>query len=130
MDMNNVQNVINDIESISLYRLLQLKIIKVSTGSCEMYMPITVNVLNQFGELAKGVYYAICDVAAYAASCTILPNGEYPTTYSINVSVLSPLVKGGIKIMAHTVEAEYGGFTVVKMYDDTNSVVAVGSLRY
>ncbi|MEN6348321.1 MAG: PaaI family thioesterase [Syntrophomonas sp.] len=130
MDKGYMQNVIDDIENISLYRLLGLRTIKINTGSCEMYMPITVNVLNQFGEVAKGVYYAICDVAAYAASCTILPDEEFPMTYCINVSVLSPAAKGGLKIMANTVEAEYGGCTEVKMFDENKTLVAIGSIRY
>lgn len=125
------QWIIDDIENSECYKFLELQIIHLHHGGCEMYLPIRDHVLNRFGKLDQKVIYTICDVASFAVTCTLVPAEDIPVHCGMNISILSMgLSPGGLKIVARAIETEVDGFIESEISNDHGELVAVGSIRF
>lgn len=128
---NKLKNIIGYVEESVFCTMLGLRVICVNKGLCEMYLPVSYE-SGSFKKrnLDQSLCMAACHLASFVAACTTLSDGEYPVTYSANLSVLSPVSEGGLTIYSHAVETEHGGFVESEVYDDKRELVALGSIRY
>ncbi|HWP95554.1 MAG TPA: hypothetical protein VN426_01770 [Syntrophomonadaceae bacterium] len=124
------QQIIDDIENSKFYECLELKITHLRTGWCEMHLPIKDLLLDRFGAVDSKVLYVLCDIAAFAVTCTLVPMEELPVHYSMHFTVISPVSQGGLKITAHGIEADVGGFIESKIWGEHDQLLAVGNIRF
>lgn len=120
--------VIKQIENSALYGLLGLKVRRIRSGYCEMYLPASQSLNNSPGEYNLGVFIAVCDLAAAAASSTI-DEVKYPVNFSSHISVLSPVSSGILTISAQHIKGEYASIIETRIYDEQNRLIAVATLR-
>ncbi len=130
MEEKHLQNIIENVQNLELFKILGLEFLRLNKGLCEMYLPSACSLNNPNSKINMGIYSAVCDFASFVVSCTTLTDGEQPETYSTNVSVLSAVDKGGLKICSSVIEAEYGSVIESKIFDDTGKLIALGNLRY
>ena len=101
-------------EKENLYHQLHdLKIVSLSDGYAEVYMPARPEVLNPMGNFHGGAIFTLCDVAAGTAAAS---RGKLAVTLSSSISYMRPgYCNEGL--LAKTTEMKYGHTTAVYSVD-------------
>lgn len=85
---------IERVRCLPLHRHLGVEKIAAHEGSSRFSVPVEGAVLNPANVLHGGVIYTLCDVAAYTALLSLLPDDREAVTHDIHVAVLRPAVRG------------------------------------
>jgi|GEM_PF-2325947 Uncharacterized protein, possibly involved in aromatic compounds catabolism len=124
------QQIIDDIENSKFCQFLGLKISQLYKGGCEMHLPITDLLRNNLGVVDQKILFALCDIAGFAAACTLIPGDDPPAHYSIHATAFLPVAQNNLKIIAQATSAEVGWFIESKIWDNDGQLVAVGDIRF
>lgn len=66
-------------------------------GRSSLWVDVNISTQNLFGVVHGGVYYTLCDLAAYAAAMSFVPDDSYMVTHDLHVSVIRPVSEGAIE---------------------------------
>ncbi len=126
MEGKTSMEVIKQIENSLLYGLLGLKVRSIRSGYCEMYLPAGQSLNNSPGAFNLGVFIAVCNLAAAAASSTIA-EVRFPVNFSSHISVLSQVSSGTLTISAQHIKGEYASIIETRISDEQNRLIAVAT---
>jgi len=129
MNERNLEEFVKKVESIPYHKFIKLKITSWDKGQAVVEVKVTENILNPFRVVHGGIFYTICDVAAYIASNTLISDVYLPVTSDINVSVLSPVNEGVLRVYANVIKAgKRLHFIESKVFDQDEKLVAVSRI--
>ena len=101
-------------EKENLYHQLHgLKIVSLSDGYAEVFLPASPKVLNPLGNFHGGAIYTLCDVAAGTAAAS---RGRIGVTLSSSLNYMRP-GHHDEGLLAKTTERKYGRTTAVYSVD-------------
>ncbi len=126
MDQPQLEQLINSVQNLPYHQFIGLKIVDWGPGFCETQISLTANTANPVGVLHGGIHYTVCDVTAYIAASTMVPNDRLAVTSDLNVSILSAVTKGTLVIKAQVIKmGKRICFVESKVWDEENNLVAV-----
>jgi len=77
-----------------LHHFLGVEVVEASDGRSRVELTVGPNSANANQVLHGGVFYTVCDVAAFAALLSVLPDDQSGATHDIHVSVMRPAPLG------------------------------------
>ncbi len=95
------------------HQMHDLKIVSLSDGYAEVFLPARPEVLNPLGNFHGGAIYTLCDVAAGTAAAS---RGRVGVTLSSSMSYMRP-GHNSEGLLAKTTEMKYGRTTAVYSVD-------------
>ncbi len=78
------------LRDLPLHKYLGLTVREADAGRSVLELVVNTNNANVFGVLHGGVIYTICDVAGFAALCSVMSEDETAVTHDIHVSCIRP----------------------------------------
>jgi len=99
-----MKKLIKTIEHLPYHRFIGIKITACEPGRVELTFPLSEATRNAFGAVHGGIYYTACDVAAFLAAATLLPDDYFSVTSDINVSVMAPVLEGDLTVKSEVLK--------------------------
>ena len=78
------------LEDLTLHRFFGLQNLQIGKGTASFEMVVSENTINIFGKLHGGVFYGLCDLAAYMALLSELKEAETAVTQDIHLTIMRP----------------------------------------
>lgn len=129
MERDDLHTLIREVEALPYHKFLGLKVSRWDQGSCEIQLSVSDNARNIYGAVHGGVYYTICDVAAFIATCTLIPNDVIPVTTDISVSIISNISEGNLWVLSNTIKVgKKVGFIESRVLTQDNKLIAVARI--
>ncbi|MDX1491699.1 MAG: PaaI family thioesterase [Pseudohongiellaceae bacterium] len=88
-----MQTRLDKVRNHPLHKYLGVSKIDAKDGSAELFAIVNEAALNPSGNYHGGVVYMLCDVCAYCAVLSALPEGQDAVTHDIHISVLRPALE-------------------------------------
>lgn len=82
------------VRQLPLHQALGLRSLQADAGEAELTFAADEPLLGPSGALHGGLLYVFCDVAAYAATLSLLTPDQDAVTHGLQVSVLRPVARG------------------------------------
>lgn len=98
MNEASMMKLMETVENLPYHRFIGLKVAAWETGRATLTFPLSEAVRNAYGAVHGGIYYTACDVAAFVAAATLLPDDHFSVTSDINVSVMAPVLEGDLTV--------------------------------
>lgn len=96
MEKTACEKMVRLISKHPYHRFIGMKIEASGDGEARVAFSVSDHILNNFGAVHGGYFYTVCDVAAFVAAMTLVPDGYIAVTSDINVSVMSPVHSGDL----------------------------------
>jgi uncharacterized protein (TIGR00369 family) len=94
----SMKKLIERMENLPYHRFIGLKVVSWEEGRVELTFPLSEATRNAYGAVHGGIYYTACDVAAFIAAATLLPDDHFSVTSDINVSVMAAVLEGDLTV--------------------------------
>ncbi len=104
MNESSMKELVAKIENLPYHRFIGLKVISWGNGRSEMMFPLAEPTRNAFGAVHGGIYYTACDVAAFIATATLVPEDCLSVTSDFNASVLAAVLDGDLKVSSRVLK--------------------------
>jgi uncharacterized protein (TIGR00369 family) len=104
-DRHYLSLLVDKVQNLPYHRFIGLSIAEYGDGYCIIRVPVSENILNPCGAVHGGIFYSLCDVAAYIAVSTILTDDKLAVTSDINASLLSAVMQGSLLVEARVMKA-------------------------
>lgn len=98
MNEASMKKLIERMENLPYHRFIGMKVTSWGEGRAELAFPLSVATRNAYGAVHGGIHYTVCDVAAFIAAATLLPDDYFTVTSDINVSVMAPVLEGDLTV--------------------------------
>jgi uncharacterized protein (TIGR00369 family) len=117
---------VDKMENLPYHRFIELKVASWGDGRAELTFPLSKATRNAFGAVHGGIYYTVCDVAAFIAASSLIPEGYFAVTSDINVSVLAAVLRGKLTVKSHVLKmGKRNCYAEARALDENGMLVAV-----
>jgi len=124
-----VEALIKRVEQLPYHQFMGFNVSKWDDGYCELTLPMNPNVRNIYGAVHGGIFYSVCDVAAFIAIFPLLPEDTLAVTSDINVSVLQAVQDGPVRFCATVLKmGKRMCFIESKAFDENDNLVVTARI--
>lgn len=130
--MNDIdlRNIVSEIQNLPFLQYIQLQVVSLEPGKCELSVPAIYKILNSEGTIGSGVCSIICEAGAYLTACTCSQKEKLPVVYSTKISMLCPAVSGGLHVYSDSLGSEIDVFIESKVIDRLGNLIALCTHRF
>jgi len=100
----SMKKLIERMEDLPYHRFIGMKVTSWGEGRVVLTFPLSEATRNAYGAVHGGIYYTACDVAAFIATATLLPDDYFTVTSDINVSVMAPVLEGDLTVKSEVLK--------------------------
>jgi len=94
----SMKKLIERMEDLPYHRFIGLRVVSWGEGRAELTFPLSVSTRNAYGALHGGIHHTVCDVGAFIAAATLLPDDIFSVTSDFNISVMAPVLEGDLTV--------------------------------
>lgn len=124
-----MKTLVEKIENLPYHRFIGLQITSWGNGQSEVLFPLSEATRNAFGAVHGGIYYTACDVGAFIATATLVPEDCLSVTSDINVSVMAAVRDGGLTVKCRVLKkGKRNCYIESKVFDKDNNLTAVARI--
>ncbi len=98
-------------------------------GGWNSPFPLSEATRNAYGAVHGGIYYTSCDVAAFVAVATLLPDDYFSVTSDINVSVMAAVLEGDLTVKCEVLKkGKRNCYVASRVLDKNGKLVVVARI--
>ena len=126
MNKKLMVRLVERMQNLPYHQFIGIKIVSWGEGTSQISFPASKNNLNPYGAMHGGIYYTACDVAAYLAASTLVPDDKVAVTTDINVSVLTSVYQGELTVKGSVIKmGKRICFMDARIFDQDDNLIAV-----
>jgi uncharacterized protein (TIGR00369 family) len=126
--MNKIlmEKLVDRMQNLPYHRFIGINIVSWGEGVSQISFSASNNNLNPYGAMHGGIYYTVCDVAAYLAATSLVPDDKVAVTTDINVSVLSSVSQGNLTVKGSVIKmGKRICFIDSRVFDQNDNLIAI-----
>jgi len=124
-----MKNLVDKMHSLPYHRFIGIRILSWKQGQAELTFPLTDSTRNAYGAAYGGIYYTACDLAAFIATATLLPDDYFSVTSDINVSVMAAVLEGDLTVRCTVLKkGRRNCYTDSRVFDKDGNLVAISRI--
>jgi len=124
-----MKKLIETVENLPYHRFIGLKVASWEEGRVELTFPLSEATRNAYGAVHGGIYYTSCDVAAFVAVATLLPDDYFSVTSDINVSVMAAVLEGDLTVKCEVLKkGKRNCYVASRVLDKNGKLVVVARI--
>lgn len=125
MNKKLMERLVERMQNLPYHQFIGIKIVSWGEGASQISFTASKNNLNPYG----GIYYTACDVAAYLAASTLVPDDKVAVTTDINVSVLTSVSQGELTVKGSVIKTgKRICFMDARIFDQDENLIAVARI--
>ncbi len=129
MNEASMKKLIETVENLPYHRFIGLKVASWEEGRVELTFPLSEATRNAYGAVHGGIYYTSCDVAAFVAVATLLPDDYFSVTSDINVSVMAAVLEGDLTVKCEVLKkGKRNCYVASRVLDKNGKLVVVARI--
>ncbi|MFH1079266.1 MAG: PaaI family thioesterase [Pseudomonadota bacterium] len=129
MKETSMKKLVDKMEKLPYHRFIELKVASWGGGWSELTFPLSEATRNAFGAVHGGIYYTACDVAAFLATASLIPDDYFAVTSDINVSVMAAVLEGNLTVKSEVLKkGKRNCYTESKVLDQDGNLVVVARI--
>ena len=129
MNETSMKKLVDKMHDLPYHRFIGLRIRSWEYGRSELTFPLSESTRNAYGAVHGGIYYTACDLAAFIATATLLPDDYFSVTSDINVSVMAAVLEGNLTVRCTVLKrGKRNCYADSRVFDKDGNLVAIGRI--